>query len=129
MKVNKIEIEKLLSLSPIERYRYFIKRVADSERIFILLNLYNEYALSEVDNNILFPLWSAKEYAELCLVSGWENFSIKEISLETFENSIIDFLNEKNILLNVFPVNDKIGFVVDLNEFALDLHEELKKYW
>ncbi|OJU49089.1 MAG: hypothetical protein BGN96_00505, partial [Bacteroidales bacterium 45-6] len=84
MKVNKIEIVKVTSLKPIERYQYFLKRVADSEIIFILLNPNDEYVLSELDGNILLAFWSAKEYAELCQVDGWENSCIKEISLEIF---------------------------------------------
>jgi len=35
---------------------------------------------------------------------------------------------ENNYLINVFPMNNKTGFVVSLEEFERDLSEELKNY-
>ncbi|WP_309848020.1 DUF2750 domain-containing protein [Chryseobacterium sp. SLBN-27] len=104
-----------------------MKKVADWEVFFTLLDDEGQYVLSELDEYKLFPVWSAKEYAELCKVGGWENYEIKELNLNDLENEIIDFINQKDCLINVFPVYDKTGFPVDLQEFIRDLNEELKK--
>ena len=105
-----------------------MKKIADWEVFYTLLDEDGNYILSELDGNKLFPLWSAKEYAELCLINGWENYTIKEFNLDDLENEIIDFIADENCLINVFPVEDRTGFVVSLKEFSQDLGEELKNY-
>lgn len=122
------EIEKVVSLEPLERYKYFIKKIADREFLFTLINENGEYATSFVDDNELFPLWSDKDYVELCKVNGWENYSIKEISLEDLGGDLINLIAQSNYLLNIFPVYDKTGFIVDLAEFTRDLSQELENY-
>lgn len=126
--MNIKEIESVIKLEPIERYKYAMKKIADWEVFYTLLDEDGNYILSELDGNKLFPLWSAKEYAELCLINGWENYTIKEFNLDDLENEIIDFIADENCLINVFPVEDRTGFVVSLKEFSQDLGEELKNY-
>jgi len=126
--MNIKEIENVVALEPIARYKYCIKKIADWEEFYTLVDSVGKYILSELDNEKLFPIWSAKEFAELCLTDGWESLAIKKLDLDDLENEIIDFIADENSLLNVFPVYDKTGFVVTLNEFARDLNEELKNY-
>lgn len=121
-------IENVVALEPIARYKYCIKKIADWEEFYTLVDSGGKYVLSELDNEKLFPIWSAEEFAELCLIDGWESLAIKKLDLDDLENEIIDFIADENSLLNVFPVYDKTGFVVTLNEFARDLNEELKNY-
>lgn len=117
------EIEKVISLEPLKRYKYFIKKIADRELFYTLIDNKGLYAISEIDENNLFPLWSDKEYAELCRVSGWEGYSVQEHTLEDL-NDILKL----GYLLNIFPVYDRTGFVVDSEEFTRDLNEELENY-
>lgn len=126
--MNQKEIENVIILEPFERYQYFIKKVADWEIFFTLLNENGEYALSELENKKLFPMWSAKKYAELCKVSGWEKYIVKELNLDDLEDKIIDFIVDEDCLINVFPVSDRTGFIVSLKEFSKDLSDELKNY-
>lgn len=126
--MEKIEVEKVAKLIPIERYKYFIKRVADGEIMFTLTNGDGNIIVSQIDKKMIVPFWSSTEFVELCKITGWENLDIKEISLDYFEDKIIDWIEENNYLLNIFPVENKTGFVVDINEFARDLSDELKKY-
>ncbi|MDN4014999.1 DUF2750 domain-containing protein [Chryseobacterium gambrini] len=122
------EKENILKLEPLERYKYFIKKVADWEFFFTLVNDNGDFVVSELENEKLLPLWSAKEYAELCKINGWEEFTIKELNLDDLENEVIDFIVDNNCLINVFPVYENTGFVVNLQEFTRDLSEELKNY-
>lgn len=126
--MNQKEIENVISLEPIERYRYFIKKVADWEVFYTLVDDNQQYVLSSLEQNKLMPIWSDKEYAELCRINGWENHEIIELNLDDFEDKIIDFLIDEECLINVFPISDTTGFVVSLQEFTRDLSEELKNY-
>ncbi|WP_312365506.1 DUF2750 domain-containing protein [Sphingobacterium sp.] len=122
------EISSVARLLPLDRYKYFLKRVADTERMYTLVNGDNEYALSEVKGNYVFSLWPFREYALLSIVEEWDNYQVKEITLDEFENEVIEWIEQNNYLINIFSVDSKAGFVVNLREFVRDLSDELKKY-
>lgn len=120
--------EAVSSLLPFERYKYFIKRVADTELMYSLKSPEGNWAISEVEAAKLFPLWSASEFAEQCSVSGWVGFKVEKIDMDAFEEELLDFIHSQGYFLNIFPVGDNTGFVVDIVEFAKDLSEEMKNY-
>ncbi|WP_333576933.1 DUF2750 domain-containing protein [Sphingobacterium sp.] len=122
------EIESVVKLTPFDRYKYFLKRVADTERMYTLVNGNNEYALSEVEGDFFFSIWPFSEYALLSAVKEWSDYSPKEITLDEFEEDMINLIEQNNYLINVFSIDAKAGFVVNLMEFARDLSDELKKY-
>lgn len=127
--MNKYEFDNVIKLTPLERYRYFIKKVADNEFIYLLFNKEGDIAISELDGYIMLPVWSATEFAESCKINGWEYFTIREIPLDDFIDEWYEIIDNNEYLINVFPINDVTGFVVSLNEFKLDLEEELDKYY
>ena len=122
------EIENILKLESFDRYNYFIKKISDLEVLYSLKSPEGNFAISEIDKHYMLPLWSHEEFAKLNLNAGWENFEIYEISLEKLEADIFSFILENNYLINVFPLNSKTGFVVNLEEFKRDLEEELENY-
>lgn len=122
------EIETVSNLKPFDRYKYFIKKIADFEVLYTIKSLEGNFAISETDNYLMFPVWSHQKFAKLNLNKEWLNFKIIEISLEELSEKIYPFILENNYLINVFPMNNKTGFVVSLEEFERDLSEELKNY-
>lgn len=127
MIVSEKEIENVSKLEPFQRYEYFIKRVADSEKLYSLKNEEN-WAIAEVDQYKLFSLWPARQFAEKQIIEGWSNYQVAEIGLVNFNDEIGPMIKEKGFLLNVFSVGNQSGFVVELEEFLRDLNEELEKY-
>ncbi|MDF7822270.1 DUF2750 domain-containing protein [Runella sp. MFBS21] len=128
MKVTPKEIESVSNLSSFDRYKYFIKRVADFEVMYALVDERGSFAISEIEDNIMLSFWSAQEFAAINAVNEWQGYEVKKLTLEEFENEVIDIIAEKNYLLNIFPINNKTGFVVNIDEFARDLASEMKKY-
>ena len=128
MKISEKEVQALSKLEPFKRYQYFIKRVADAETLYTLLDKDGDFALSDVEDKVMFSVWPAAEFAAQCAFDEWDGFTVQEVSLEEFENQLIDQIEENHWLLNVFAINRNTGFVVDINEFARDLSDELKKY-
>jgi hypothetical protein len=128
MKISDKEIEAVSKLEPLERYQYFMKKVADTEKMYSLVDKEGNFALSDVEINVLFSLWPAPEFALKCAQGAWEGFTVKEITIEDFEDNILDIVSDNNWLINVFSIECKTGFVVDFGEFARDLSHELKKY-
>lgn len=88
--------------------------MADTELMYSLKSPDGNWAISEVEASKLFPLWSAKEFAGQCCIAGWSDFTIEEIDLEAFEDDLLDFIHSEGYLLNVFPVGQNTGFVVDI---------------
>lgn len=128
MRLTEKEIESVSNLEAYERYKYFIKRVADTELLYTLIDSDNKFVLAEVESQILFSVWSAPEFALLNATGEWTSCLVHEITLENFEEEIIDQIAAGGWLINVFSIKGKSGFVVDFNEFARDLSEELRKY-
>ena len=122
------EIEKVSNLSPFERYKYFIKKVADFEELWTIVYDNKDLALSEVDNNTLVSFWTSEQFIMNNLNGGWEKCIPLKIDLDDFESIFIPLIVENNYLVNIFPVNGKSGFVVNINEFTRDLNEELENY-
>ena len=128
MEISKQEFEAVCKLEPFDRYQYCIKRIADSELMFSLVYLDDEFALAEVDGEAFISIWSANEFAKVNIVDEWSDCTVKEFSLDVFETEIIKQVQDKGWLINVFGLNGKSGFVVTLSEFLRDLNAELEKY-
>ena len=128
MKINQKEIDKVSSLEPFERYKYFLKKIADNEVMYTLIDKKGDFIISTIEDKSIFPLWSSADFANLCLIDGWNDCVIKELTLEEYEEEIIDYISDGEYLLNIFPVYNKTGFILDLEEFTRDLNEELENY-
>ena len=123
------EMRAVMALSPKERYNYTLKRIADTEIMWTIGTTDNFIITQVCENNKLFPVWSAKEYAwKFCETSLLE-YECIAISLEDFENEIIDMICCNNIRMNVFPKSvDSVGLIVDINTFVDDLGKILEDY-
>ena len=128
MNLKTQEIESVIKLEPFERYKYSLKRIADNETLYTIKRDNETIAISDLDDEKLIPFWSAKKFAELNITDEWNEFYVEEISLDDFENEMVDFINENNFLMNIFPINNKTGFVVSLDEFIRDLNIELERF-
>jgi len=126
--LRKREIENVLVLSPFERYKYFIKRVADEEEMWSLENEEGELAIAELNDKLVISFWSSKEFAEMCVEGNWKNFKPIKIDLSYFEAEVIPAIMDNGYLLNIFSKYNKSGFIVSIDEFLRDLNEELEKY-
>ncbi|MEN9442187.1 MAG: hypothetical protein RLZ33_2264 [Bacteroidota bacterium] len=128
MQLSTSEIEAVLKLDTFKRYQYSLKKIADNEVLFTLINKKGEYAFSEIEGSELIPIWSSPYFAAKCIAGHWQEYETKEISLDAFENELAEQIIENEYLLDVFPANDKTGFIVSLDEFMRDLNEELEQY-
>lgn len=128
MRLNEKEIESVSSLKPFDRYKYFIKRVADFEEVWTILDQDGDIALSDIDDEVLVSFWSSEEYIGSNLSQGWKDCKPLKLTLEDFEEKVLPFIHKEQSLVNVFPVGGKSGFVVSIEEFLRDLNEELEQY-
>lgn len=126
--INEIELQAVSTMGAFDRYRYFIKRIAGQQEIWVLEDKRNNYAISEVDGNLLFSFWSDREFTYSCWNNEWKNYTPVNLNLEQLESDIFPIIERNNYLMDIFPVNNLAGFVVTLDEFLHDLNNELENY-
>ena len=129
LKVSKEELEALNRCDQNVRYKYVMKRIADTETIWTMSKDRSTIAIQIQDGIRLFPIWSSKEYGIAFCEDICSDYSCLPISLEDFVEYFIDFICAEDLMINVFPtVKEPIGKVVDINEFADQLGKELEEY-
>lgn len=127
MKLNPKQIEAILALPGVQRYRHFIKQVADSE---VVWGLYKDgWALASTnDEEEVFPVWPDKEYAMMCAKQEWQNYEPSSITLEDFINELLPKLEKDSVRIAVFYTPNDNGVLVEADKLADDISEELEKY-
>lgn len=125
--MNPKEKENILKLEPFKRYQYFIKKIADFEELWTIVDENGDYAISEIDNHNFISFWTAEEFILSNLEEGWQDCKPLKLNLEDLYNDLFEIIVSENYLVNVFPIDGKSGFIVSLEEFKRDLEEELEK--
>ncbi len=74
-----------IGLARVKRFEHFIKVVADGRRYGGCIKMDGLLPYRKMDNR--FPLWPAKEYAQLCALNEWEGFEPRAISLTDFHGT------------------------------------------
>jgi hypothetical protein len=120
-------MEAVLRLDGPERFKHFVKRVADSERAWGLWA--DGWALMENDDGTkVFPLWPAREYAELHRNGNWAGYEAREIEVDELLEELLPRLADAVTLPGVFPTPAGKGVTPSPAELAQALREELAKY-
>jgi len=127
LKISQKQIESVLKLDAPKRYMYSIKRIADQEEIW---GLYNDgWALAaDEGGNVVFPLWPAKEYAQLSAHENWNGYEPEPISLDDLINALLPRLMKDHIQPSIFYTPADKGIVLDASALIDDLNKELENY-
>ncbi|GEP42374.1 DUF2750 domain-containing protein [Brevifollis gellanilyticus] len=125
--MNPKQIEAVLKLSGHDRYRHFLKVVADKESAW---GLYEDgWALAaDDDGNPVFPLWPAKEYAALCAVGEWAGYEPSDIDVDELLEELLPSLMERGTRIGIFPSPSEKGVSPELDRFEQELRDELSQY-
>jgi hypothetical protein len=121
-----IKYEKIMNLTSKERYIHSIKEFVAHSKLW---GLYDEgWALLSDEEDIVFPLWPDKYYAEKMCMKDWKNYSPKEIDLDDFLENYIDDIKNKGFMISIFMNEKNKGIVVSPDEFLNHLEFEIDKY-
>jgi len=121
------KIEAIVSLPAPQRYSHFIKFVADCQSAW---GLYLEgWALAATDDDQpVFPIWPAREFAQLCAVADWTGYVPKVIEIDDLMDGLLPSLRESGTLLGVFYTPNDKGILPDTEAFEADMKQELAKF-
>ena len=121
------EVRAVLQLDGQARFDHFVKTVAAWEAAW---GLWKEgWALmANSDETRVFPLWPAREYAELFRTGDWIDHEVEEIPLERLLGELLPKLADRGILAGVFPTPAGKGVTCNADELAARLRKELENY-
>lgn len=127
MKVNPKQIESMLALPGIKRFEHFVKVVADWQEVW---GLYQDgWALAAADEGTaVFPLWPAKEYAQICAVNEWADYEPRSIDLTEFMEVLLPKLKQDGTLPGVFFTPTGKGITPSVDDLKLAIEAELQNY-
>jgi hypothetical protein len=121
------EIDAIVRLDGPARFRHFVKRAVDAQTVWGLWR--DGWALMKSDDGRqIFPLWPAREYADLCRVDEWSDYEVEEIGLQDLLAKLLPKLGENGILPGVFPTVGGKGVTLPIDELIHALREEAEKY-
>lgn len=116
------EIQSVIRLDGPVRFSYFAKRVVDFEEAWGLWD--DGWALmGSNEGATVFPLWPAREYAELSRTGEWENFSPKSITLEELLDTYLPDFMARGIMAGVFPTPEGKGVTLSAESLVEKLRE------
>lgn len=125
MKVSPRQMEAVLALEGVKRFEHFVKVVADWQEVW---GLYQDgWALAVADDGTtVFPLWPAKEYAQLCALNEWKGFEPRAISLGDLREVLLPKLKLDGVLPGVFFTPSSKGVMPPVDELLAALEAELQ---
>jgi hypothetical protein len=126
MKITPKQIQSIVALPGQKRYEHFIKVAADQRRVWGLYRDGWALAGTAVGERV-FPLWPAREYAELCADGDWAGYLPREIDLDELFDGLVPALRERGTQIAVFYTASDKGVIPDLHQFEADLRAELAK--
>jgi hypothetical protein len=127
MKVSPKQMDAVLALPGIKRFEHFIKVIADWQEVW---GLYLDgWALAAADDGTtVFPLWPAKEYAQVCAANEWTGYEPRSISLSDFTEVLLPKLKLDGVLPGVFFTPTSKGVTPSVDELKSALEAELQNY-
>jgi hypothetical protein len=127
MKLNDKQISAVIALPSKDRYEHFIKVVADWQEAW---GLYQDgWALAgTVDGVQVFPLWPAKEYAQLCAENEWAGHEPRAIPLSELTGELLPRLKKDGVLPGVFYTPSNKGVTPSVEELKNAIDAELSNY-
>jgi hypothetical protein len=125
--MNEKQIEAVLALSGPERVKHFAKVVSDREEAW---GLYDDgWASSATEEGATaFPLWPARDYAQLCAALEWSAYSPRAIALDDLMEALLPMLREQSAGVAVFQTPEGRGVTVTPDELHRMLASELERY-
>jgi hypothetical protein len=118
----------LLSSAGPARFRHFIGRAADSERVWGLRDANGWVTLTDDSGAMGFPVWPHPDYATACATDIWAGHGPAGIDVYEFIEKWLPDMAERKISVAVFPIPPMKGVWMAPDELRACLIEELEKY-
>ena len=128
-KMNPQQFEAVLKLSSQERNAHFVSKVADWQQLWGIKSEEGWLVpLIESENLKYLPVWPHPEYAQRIADIHFPDHMATEISLDEFLNDWLPDMKKDGAKIGVFPDKDWSIWVMEPDDLAELLYEELSLY-
>lgn len=121
MAISKEKVEEVLKLEAFDRYDYFIKRVKETEKFFVLEDENNDLEIMDLGDAEAIAVWPDQEFADIFIQGEWKDCNIKRYSLKHLKSTLLPTCKKKQWEIDVFPLIDKSGVVASYSDVEKDL--------
>lgn len=118
----------LLSSPGPARFKHFVSRAADCERLWGLRDASGWVALADETGALGFPVWPHPDYATACATETWAGSLPAEIDVHEFTEEWLPDMAARAVSVAVFPTPSMKGVWMKPEELQQHLAEELGKY-
>ena len=125
------KIENLLSLSTKERYDYFIREVAQFEKIWTIGTDEGYVIFHDKEGEEILPIWPHRELAEKCIFKEHKEMGAtpESILLDSFLKNCIPDMMSDGILFGVFYDDKREALAVGGKKLMQDIKVEVEEIW
>lgn len=119
------QLADVVTLPATGRYQRFVEGVAASGEVW---GLYRDgWALAKTDDGTLvFAMWPASEFADLCAEFEWDGYEPQAFPLDELLNDLLPQLEEDGVLPGVFYTPGDKGLTPTAYMLRVDLERALK---
>lgn len=112
------------STQAVDEYKVFIESIISQTKVFAL---YDEgWALCATPTGQqAFAVWQSKSLAQLMVKDNWSRYSIQEVELIPFLETMIPFIQKNNTLLSINLTPEGQNVLVSANKFLIDIKNYL----
>nr|WP_229521202.1 DUF2750 domain-containing protein [Massilia sp. IC2-477] len=109
-----------------QRYARFVEQVAQTGEVW---GLYRDgWALAKTDDGTLvFAMWPASEFADLCAEYEWDGYEPHAFPLDELMSDLLPQLEEDGVLPGIFYTPGDRGLTPTPFMLRLDLERKLSK--
>ena len=115
----------VLDLPSLQRYEYFIEKIASFQRIWILCRGERMARLTDPQGVELYPVWPEKKFAEACLIREWTDYQPKAVPLTVFADEWVPMMKDHHRQLLIFSTPKDMGVPIGPEEILQDIRTEM----
>lgn len=124
--IHSRKLESISGLKAVERYSYFVRKVADFEVVWGLFD--DGWATLEIKGQKGIPFWPEEDFADLCATEDWGNYRPRDIQLDDFIEKWLPEMEKDGLVPAIFPTPKEHAFSVSAGELSAELKNELQHY-
>ena len=120
------KLDNVVSLKAQDRSDYFVRKVADFESVWGLID--QGWATAQVGAAIAVPFWPEDTFTELCAVGEWQGLHPKSIDLSDFLSKWLPGMERDGRKCLIFPTPKENGFLMSPLDLMYLIKRELQQY-
>lgn len=126
IKLGAQQLADVVTLPARQRYLRFLQQVVDTGEVW---GLYSDgWALAKTDDDALvFAMWPASEFADLCAEYEWDGYEPQAFTLDDLMSDLLPQLEEDGVLPGIFYTPGDRGLTPAASTLRTDLERELDR--